>query len=115
MRSLTVSDMQIIEIIKAISVNAKVIIMDEPTSSITESEVAVLHEQIHKLRKWESALSISHTSWKRSDRWATGVTVIRDGRVISSHGVDELDDRRDYHEKWLDAGWIMFIPSKNPV
>lgn len=50
MRSLTVSDMQIIEMMKAISKNAKVIIMDEPTSSITESEVAVLFEQIRKLK-----------------------------------------------------------------
>ena len=90
MRSLTVSDMQIIEIIKAISVNAKVIIMDEPTSSITESEVAVLHEQIHKLRKM--GISIIYISHKLEEIRQVGdrVTVIRDGRVISSHGVDEL-------------------------
>ena len=54
MRSLTVSDCQIIEIIKAISVNAKIIIMDEPTSSITEAEVKVLHEQIFRLNGRQS-------------------------------------------------------------
>ncbi len=90
MRTLTVSDMQIIEIIKAISVNARVIIMDEPTSSITESEVAVLHEQIHKLKKM--GISIIYISHKLEEIKQVGdrVTVIRDGRVISSHGVDEL-------------------------
>ena len=62
MRSLTVSDMQIIEIIKAISVNARIIIMDEPTSSITEGEVAVLHEQIHRLK--ERGISIIYISHK---------------------------------------------------
>nr|WP_263858505.1 sugar ABC transporter ATP-binding protein [Ruminococcus sp. OA3] len=90
MRSLTVSDMQIMEIIKAISVNARVIIMDEPTSSITESEVAVLHEQIHKLKKM--GISIIYISHKLEEIKQVGdrVTVIRDGKVISSHGVDEL-------------------------
>ena len=70
--------------------NAKVIIMDEPTSSITESEVAVLHEQIHKLRKM--GISIIYISHKLEEIRQVGdrVTVIRDGRVISSHGVDEL-------------------------
>ena len=50
MRELTVSDMQIIEIIKAVSMNAKVVIMDEPTSSITEGEVRTLFKQVNRLR-----------------------------------------------------------------
>ncbi|MGI6007189.1 MAG: sugar ABC transporter ATP-binding protein [Ruminococcus sp.] len=90
MRTLTVSDMQIIEIIKAISVNAKIIIMDEPTSSITEAEVAVLHRQIHKLKKM--GISIIYISHKLEEIKQVGdrITIIRDGKVISSHNVDEL-------------------------
>lgn len=90
MRTLTVSDMQIIEIIKAISVNAKVIIMDEPTSSITESEVAILHEQICKLKKM--GISIVYISHKLEEIKQVGdiVTIMRDGKVISTHGVGEL-------------------------
>lgn len=90
MRTLTVSDMQIIEIIKAISVNAKVIIMDEPTSSITEAEVAVLHQQIHKLKKM--GISIIYISHKLEEIKQVGdkITIIRDGKVISTHNVDEL-------------------------
>ncbi len=49
MRTLSTSGMQIIEIIKAVSRNAKVVIMDEPTSSITQAEVDVLFAQIRKL------------------------------------------------------------------
>ena len=90
MRTLTVSDMQIIEIIKAISVNAKIIIMDEPTSPITEAEVAVLHQQIHKLKKM--GISIIYISHKLEEIKQVGdkITIIRDGKVISTHNVDEL-------------------------
>lgn len=90
MRTLTVSDMQIIEIIKAISVNARIIIMDEPTSSITEAETAVLHQQIHKLKKM--GISIIYISHKLEELRQVGdrITILRDGKVISSHNVDEL-------------------------
>lgn len=90
MRSLTVSDMQIIEIIKAISVNAKVIIMDEPTSSITESEVEVLHDKIRMLKK--QGISFIYISHKLDEIGQIGdeVTILRDGRTISSHKVGEI-------------------------
>ncbi len=90
MRSLTVSDMQIIEIIKAISVNAKIIIMDEPTSSITESEVAVLHKQIHRLKAM--GISIIYISHKLEELKQVGdtLTVLRDGKTISSHNINDL-------------------------
>lgn len=90
MRSLTVSDMQIIEIIKAISVNARIIIMDEPTSSITEGEVAVLHEQIHRLK--ERGISIIYISHKLDELKQVGdhLTVLRDGKTISTHDINEL-------------------------
>lgn len=90
MRTLTVSDMQIIEIIKAISKNAKVIIMDEPTSSITESEVAVLFEQIMKLKK--AGIGIIYITHKMDEIFQIGdqATILRDGKVVSTHRVEEL-------------------------
>ena len=90
MRSLTVSDMQIIEIIKAISVNARVIIMDEPTSSITESEVEVLHDRIRMLKK--QGISFIYISHKLDEIGQIGdeVTILRDGKTISSHKVGEI-------------------------
>lgn len=87
MRTMTTSDMQIIEIIKAISVNAKIIIMDEPSSSITEKEVEVLHEQIRKLRaQGISFIYISH-KLDEIDQIGDMVTVLRDGKTISSDPV----------------------------
>ncbi len=90
MRSLTVSDMQIIEIVKAISRNAKVIIMDEPTSSITESEVAVLFRQIERLKKAD--IGIVYITHKMDEIFKIGdqATILRDGQVVSTHDVKDL-------------------------
>lgn len=91
MGSLTVSDMQIIEIIKAISRNAKVIIMDEPTSSITESEVAVLFKQVEKLKA--TGIGIIYITHKLDEIFQIGdkATILRDGQVVSTHDVKELE------------------------
>lgn len=53
LKTLTVSDIQMLEIIKAITNNAQIIIMDEPTSSITEREVGLLFEKIAELKRRE--------------------------------------------------------------
>jgi hypothetical protein len=61
LRNLTVAQCQLIEIIKAISVNAKVIIMDEPTAAITDREVELLFGHIRRLREQGVAIIyISH-------------------------------------------------------
>lgn len=65
MKSLSLADCQMIEIIKAISYNAKLIIMDEPSSSLTEKEVGKLFEFIRELKKKESPLSSLRISWMR--------------------------------------------------
>lgn len=94
MRTLTVSDMQIIEIIKAISRNAKVIIMDEPTSSITDSEVSILFDQVRKLR--ESGIGIIYITHKLDEIFQIGdqATILRDGQVVSTHDVKALTKPR---------------------
>jgi ABC-type sugar transport system ATPase subunit len=91
MRALSVGQCQLIEIIKAISCNAKIIIMDEPTSAITEKEAELLFEQIHRLRsQGSSIIYISHKMeeiFKISDR----ITVLRDGNYIGTRKAVELD------------------------
>lgn len=89
MKELTVSDMQIVEIMKAISRKATLIIMDEPTSSITESEVAVLFKQIISLKK--EGVSIIYISHKMSELFEIGdvATVLRDGNTIESKPISE--------------------------
>ncbi|MFV0527130.1 MAG: sugar ABC transporter ATP-binding protein [Lachnospiraceae bacterium] len=90
MRTMTTSDMQIIEIIKAISVNAKIIIMDEPSSSITETEVLVLHEKIRQFKKQGiSFIYISH-KLDEIDQIGDMVTVLRDGKTISTDLVGHI-------------------------
>jgi ABC-type sugar transport system ATPase subunit len=91
MRSLSVGQCQLIEIIKAISCNAKIIIMDEPTSAITEKEVDVLFEQIRRLRSAKvSMIYISHKMeeiFRISDR----ITVLRDGNYIGTRNASDLN------------------------
>jgi ABC-type sugar transport system ATPase subunit len=91
MRSLSVGQCQLIEIIKAISCNAKIIIMDEPTSAITEKEAELLFEQIRRLRaQGVSIIYISHKMeeiFKISDR----ITVLRDGNYIGTRKAADLD------------------------
>ena len=83
-RTLSVAQQQMVEIAKALSVDAEVLIMDEPTSSLTESETALLFKVIRELRSAGVALVyISH----RLDEMAhivDRVTVLRDGRHVST-------------------------------
>ena len=90
MRELTVSDMQIIEILKAVSMDAKVVIMDEPTSSITEGEVRKLFEQVNRLRS--AGVSIIYITHKMEEIMEIGdvASILRDGMLISTHQVKDL-------------------------
>lgn len=86
MRSLSVAQCQLIEIVKAISVGAKVIVMDEPTSAITDKEIDVLFAQIENLRS--QGVAIIYISHKMDEifRICDRITVLRDGEFI---GCDE--------------------------
>ncbi|GAL13751.1 galactose/methyl galactoside ABC transport system ATP-binding protein MglA [Vibrio astriarenae] len=64
--TLSVSQMQMVEIAKAFSYDAKIVIMDEPTSSLTEKEVNHLFTIIRKLKDKAAASFISLTKWKKS-------------------------------------------------
>jgi ABC-type sugar transport system ATPase subunit len=91
MRSLSVGQCQLIEIIKAISCNAKIIIMDEPTSAITEKEVELLFGHIKRLRN--EGVSIIYISHKMEEifRISDRITVLRDGNYIGTKNASELD------------------------
>ena len=91
MKTLTVSNIQMLEIIKAISNNAQIIVMDEPTSAITQKEVDMLFQKIADLKA--QGVSIIYISHKMDEvfRIADDITVLRDGTVVESHPADELD------------------------
>ena len=91
MRTLTVSDIALIEIVKAISRDASVVIMDEPTSSITENEVHILFENIRKLQaRGAGIIYISHKMDEIMEI-CDEVTILRDGQWIHHCSVEEID------------------------
>lgn len=91
LKDLTVSDIQMLEIIKAISYKSDIIIMDEPTSAITQKEVEKLFAKIRELKA--RGVSIIYISHKLDEVFqiADDITVFRDGTVVESHPKDELD------------------------
>ena len=90
LKTLTVSDIQMLEIIKAISYNAQIVIMDEPTSAITNREVEILFQKIAELK--ERGVSIIYISHKMEEvfRIADDITVLRDGTVVDSKPASEM-------------------------
>lgn len=88
---LSVAEKQMIEIAKSLSMDAKLIVMDEPTASLTEKEVLKLFSIIQELRKkGVSIIYISHRldeAFKLSDR----ITVLRDGRKIETKKTSETN------------------------
>lgn len=93
MGSLSVSEMQMVEITKSICCNAKFIIMDEPTSAITEAEVHKLFEVIRCL--CEQNIGIIYISHKMDELYeiADRVTVLRDGCYVGTRPIPELSQQ----------------------
>lgn len=89
---LTISQRQMVEIAKALSSDAKLIIMDEPTSSLTDNEVDKLFEIINNLK--ESGVSILFVSHKINEvkRIADRVHVLRDGEYIATLLKEEITE-----------------------
>jgi len=89
-KTLSVSKIQSIEIAKAVSFNAKIIVMDEPTSSLTGTEVEQLFKIIRDLRK--RGVSIIYISHKMEEilQISDEVTIMRDGRYIGTWNSAEL-------------------------
>jgi methyl-galactoside transport system ATP-binding protein len=94
MSSLSISQQQGCEIARAVSYNASIVVMDEPTSSLTENEVSHLFEIIRNLRS--QGVAIIYISHKMEEIFqiADSVTVMRDGRVIGTYPVSEIDGNK---------------------
>ena len=91
MSTLPVSKRQMVEIAKAVSYNAKVIVFDEPTSSLTEEEVEHLFKIINMLR--DRGCGIIYISHKMAEilRISDDVTIMRDGQWVDTRPAAELD------------------------
>ncbi len=82
MYELSIAGHQLIEIAKAISVNASVIIMDEPSSAIGNEEIEVLFKQIFSLRDEGTAIIYITHKMDEIFRIADDITIIRDGKLV---------------------------------
>lgn len=92
MGGLSVAQMQLVEIAKAVSCSAGIIIMDEPTSAIAGREVEKLFEIIRNLKS--RGISVIYISHRLDEifRISDTITVLRDGRFIASHPAAEVDE-----------------------
>lgn len=88
-QNLSVAERQLVEIAKALSVNARIIAMDEPTSSLTRNEIGRLFEIIMELKK--NGITVIYISHKLDEVFSIcdTVTVLRDGRIIDTTPVSE--------------------------
>jgi ABC-type sugar transport system ATPase subunit len=89
---LTVGKQQLIEIAKALTKNSDIIILDEPTAALTESDVEILVRILKDLRsKGVTCIYISHKLGEVMEL-ADSVTVLRDGQTISTDSIESLNE-----------------------
>ena len=95
--NLRVGDQQLIEIAKAVSLESAILIMDEPTSALTESEVGRLYRVIERLRK--RGVTILYISHKMDEVFhlADRITVLRDGRTVKTLNKSETSPQQITH------------------
>ncbi len=92
--NLTIAQQQMVEIVKAISFDSKILVMDEPTSSISDKEVDFLFETMRTLvKKGVGIIYISH-KMSELDQICDRVTVLRDGKFVGTEVVKETTKDR---------------------
>ena len=89
---LSISEQQIVEIARAIFQNSLVVVMDEPTSSLTPNEIEKLFEVIENLKK--NNIAIIYITHKIDEifKIANEVTVLRDGKLISNRDINDTSE-----------------------
>ncbi len=93
MMNLSVVERQIVEVVKAISGNARIIVMDEPTAAFPPNEVELLFESIRSLIKQN--ISIIYISHRLDEIFqiANRATVLRDGKLVGTHKISAVTQR----------------------
>lgn len=91
-KQLTVGKQQLVEIAKALMKKTDILILDEPTAALTESDVAVLIKLLNELR--EQGVSCVYISHKLGEvmELADSVTILRDGKTICTDPIEKLDE-----------------------
>jgi ABC-type sugar transport system ATPase subunit len=91
-KNLSIAKQQVVEILKAVSHNPKILILDEPTSSLTHKEIDKLFKLLEEMKT--NGISIIYISHHIQEifRIADRVTVLRDGKYIATRNVAEIDE-----------------------
>jgi rhamnose transport system ATP-binding protein len=89
-RELSVAQQQIVEIARALSINAKVLIMDEPTSSLTQREVDELFAIVRQLRAGGTAIVFISHRLEELFALADRVTILRDGAYVGTRPMADV-------------------------
>ena len=112
LRTVNTSQMQLICIARALSKHPSILVLDEPTSALTETESKQLYKILHELkRKGITSILISHKldeGFANADR----VTVLRDGQVISTYAVGMID-RNAIIRDMVGRSMEQFYPEKH--
>lgn len=90
--TLSVAEMQLVEIARAISYNSEIIIMDEPTSALSESEIELLYRMIHKLSQKGTAIIFMSHKLDEVFAVADRISVLRDGKTIGTYPAAEISE-----------------------
>jgi len=113
--TLSVAKKQIVEIAKAVASEADIIIMDEPTAAISESEINRLFDIIRKLR--ENNVTVIYISHRLDEIFALGdyVTVMRDGCHVETKKVSDVADRSELIKMMIGKTvFEMYTPPETP-
>lgn len=113
--SLSVGEQQLVEIAKAIAMNARMIILDEPTAALGEDEIERLHQLLRAMRSRGTAILYVSHRLDEVERIVDEVTILRNGRVVRASGetrinVQEIvsamvgEDIGDHYPKERNAG-----------
>jgi ABC-type sugar transport system ATPase subunit len=91
-RNLGIGQQQLVEIAKALSQDARIVVLDEPTAALTDAEVETLFGILHKLR--ERGVAMIYISHKLDEVFRIGnrITVLRDGRTVGTEMTGDLDE-----------------------
>jgi inositol transport system ATP-binding protein len=113
MRDLSVSQMQMVEIAKALSYNSEIIIMDEPAATLTNREVDKLFEVIRQLRDEGRCIVFITHKMEEVFRIADEITVFRDGNYIGAYNAADTD-QNELIRLMVDRDITEMFPERTP-
>ncbi len=88
---LSVGEQQLVEIAKAVAMDARMIILDEPTAALGEDEIERLHQLLRKMRDRDTAILYVSHRLDEVERIVDEVTILRGGRVVRASGETEIN------------------------